>query len=54
VLHKTKQLKRLNKRAFASLLIRKHKKIAYKSLLVKVKAKVLLLARCSLFKQAKD
>jgi hypothetical protein len=54
VLYKAKQLKRLSKQAFASLLIRKHKKTAYKSLFTKAKAKTLLLAKCPLFKQAKD
>jgi hypothetical protein len=54
VLYKAKQLKRLSKQAFASLLIKKHKKTAYKSLLTKVKVKVLLLVKCSFFKQAKD
>jgi hypothetical protein len=54
VLYKAKQLKRLSRRAFASLLIRKHKKTAYKSLPAKVKTEVLLLAKCSFFKQAKD
>jgi hypothetical protein len=39
VLHKAKQLKRLSKRAFVSLLIKKRKKTAYKSLPVKAKAK---------------
>jgi hypothetical protein len=48
--YKTKQLKRLNRRAFASLLIRKRRKTAYKSLPAKVKTKTLLLARCPLFK----
>jgi hypothetical protein len=54
VLYKAKQLKRLNRRAFVSLLIKKHRKTAYKSLPVKVKTKVLFLVKYSFFKQAKD
>jgi hypothetical protein len=54
VLYKAKQLKRLNKQAFASLLIKKRKKTAYKSLFTKVKTKTLLLTKYSFFKQAKD
>jgi hypothetical protein len=53
MLYKAKLLKRLSKQAFASLLIKKHKKTAYKSLLAKIKAKALLLAKCSYFRQAK-
>jgi hypothetical protein len=41
VLYKAKQLKRLSKQAFVSLLIKKHKKTAYKSLPIKVKTKAL-------------
>jgi hypothetical protein len=42
VLYKVKQLKRLNRQAFVSLLMRKHRETAYKSLLVEAKAKALL------------
>jgi hypothetical protein len=54
VLYKAKQSKRLSRQAFASLLIKKHKKTAYKSSPVKVKTKTPLLAKYSLFRQAKD
>jgi hypothetical protein len=54
VLYKAKQLKRLSKQAFTSLLIKKRKKTAYKSLSVKVKTKTLFLVKCLFFKQAKD
>jgi hypothetical protein len=45
-----KVVKRPSKQAFPSLLIRKHRKIAYKSLSAKVKTKVLLLNKCLFFK----
>jgi hypothetical protein len=53
-LYKAKQLKRLSKRAFASLLIKKRKKTACESLSVKTKTKALFLAKCPFFRQAKD
>jgi hypothetical protein len=40
---------RLNRQAFASLLIRKRKKTAYKSLSTKIKTEVLLLVKCPFY-----